>query len=193
VSGRFEFIARGGLWLLLCAQLTACPTRDEARPGSSVTVTDGGLNDAPGRMVVEYPPDAAFHRDADLPPIGANEVVRDAGRQFNGDVRIPRDGTGTLIDTAAEPCNVVTQNCGAGKGCYPTPDVGGVKCFPAGSSSQGLDCVDHKQCAPGLLCIEAGDAGTQCVRACDKSRGGVGCLTPDVCHGYDGTVGYCAP
>jgi hypothetical protein len=191
VKVRVETLWRCGGLLLLCAQLAGCPTRREFAPGSSVVVSDGGPADR-GRTVVQDPPDAPFMRDADLPPIGANEVSRDAGRQFTGDAKVSRDGLISGVDLAPAACNIVTQNCGAAKGCYPTPDTGGVKCMAAGALSQGLGCTDHAQCSPGLVCVEAGDAGTVCVHACDKTTS-KGCFSPDVCHGYDGNVGYCAP
>jgi hypothetical protein len=189
---RAERLWRCGGLLLLCAQLAGCPTRKEAATGSSGIVLDGGAGDRAGRTVVENPPDAPFQRDADLPPIGANEVTRDAGRQFTGDAKFSRDGLLSTVDMAPAACGIVTQTCGTGKGCYPTPDTGGVKCMAAGALGQGSACIDHNQCAPSLLCVEAGDAGAVCVRACDKATS-KGCFSGDTCHGYDGNVGYCAP
>jgi hypothetical protein len=177
--------------LLLCGQLTACPTHNEFAPGSAA-VTDAGQPDRPSRTVVQDQPDGAFQGDADLPTIGANQVVRDAGPRTLGDVKVSWDGTSGSGDGAAAGCNVVKQNCGANKGCYPTPDTGGVKCLPAGDLSQGVACSDHTQCGPGLICVEASDAGSLCLHACDKLSG-TGCLSGDTCHGYDGNVGYCAP
>lgn len=178
--------------LLLCGLVTGCPTRKEFAPGSSATLSDAAAVDLTGRTVVQDPPDAPFQRDADLPPIGANEVVRDAGRQYSGDVKISRDGVSAGGDTAATGCDVVAQACGTSKGCYPTPDTGGAKCYAAGNLNQAAECSDHKQCLPGLICVEASDAGSLCVRACDKARN-TGCLSGDSCHGYDGNIGYCAP
>jgi hypothetical protein len=191
VSVRAGFFYRSGLLLLLCGQLAGCPTRSEYPPGAPVIIGDAGTSDLTGRTVVQDPPDAPFQRDADLPPIGANEVAKDAGRQFSSDVRIPRDGF-TGVTDAPPGCSVVKQDCGAMKGCYPTPETGGAKCYAAGQLNQGVECADHKQCAPGLVCVEAGDAGSLCVRGCDKVRN-TGCISPDVCHGYDGDIGYCAP
>ena len=90
-------------------------------------------------------------------------------------------------------CDLVRQDCGVGRGCY--PGVGGNVCLQAGSLSEDTPCLDHDACAPGHLCVDVFGAGSSslCERVCDLTAANT-CPAGRPCQVFAaGTVGYCAP
>jgi hypothetical protein len=178
------------LLLLLCAALAGCHTASTDTGG--LGVRDGGYGELPNRTVVTDLPDVPFPSDGPPPLIGGGISGG------SNDARTADPGPGQAPDAAddgaaaAGSCSVLTQDCGALKGCYP---AGGGKgaCAPAGELGAQTPCGEHTQCAPGLICVDAFGVGAKlCEPVCDVNRSGA-CPKGDLCRPYAGNVGFCAP
>jgi hypothetical protein len=88
--------------------------------------------------------------------------------------------TTTSSTTSTVPvCNVFTQTCPSGQGCYPTGGTPAAQCSNQGSGGQGSSCVSSSGCAAGYLCAVDSLLG-KCRQICEI--GG-----PSTC-----TVGTCS-
>lgn len=127
-------------------------------------------------------------------PVGSPGAV--GGGNTDGGGNTPRpDGA---ADSAPMSCNVLLQNCGGGMpgrriGCY-IDDSGRGICLPSGESGERTPCVEHQQCAPGLLCIESlGPGSAACQAVCDLDNANDRCQNGGPCRPLQGiNLGYCA-
>lgn len=51
------------------------------------------------------------------------------------------------------PCDLFSQDCPVGRGCYPGPVAPG--CYPAGTLPQDASCTYSDECSPGAACVNA--------------------------------------
>jgi len=184
-----------GLIALLAAVATC--KEEPARPEPS-TSSDGGYAGAPGRNVIGDLPDG-FYNDGPVAdggsPIGTRPIGGGGGgtggRADGGGARA--DAARTSDRPATSGCSLLLQDCGDGKGCYPSSGSMAT-CRVGGSLIDHASCVDHEICAPGYLCVEALGAGgpRQCERICDPQAtyacAGAGCMV----YGT-GPAGFCRP
>ncbi len=182
--------ATAGLLLALAAAVTC---REDPPPG--VAPTDAGYAGAPGRDVVS-PPDGYYFDVPGLeggPSGGSNPIGGGTGGRDGGSVRDGRTADRASADRPAIGCNLVTQNCGAGLGCYPGSAGYGV-CTQAGSLGEDTPCAEHDNCAPGNLCVDVFGGGSKlCERVC-ASTATQPCPAGRVCQTFPGsTTGYCTP
>jgi hypothetical protein len=179
------------LWALLCA----CRTDDDA-----TVVGDGGSGGfaPPPDPVVVTDHDGGLGGDVRMGGgMGASPVVpgQDAMPMARPDVN-GRDG---VIDRPVTPdapvgCNLLAQDCGGARGCYLDGNATGV-CLIAGDLGASAFCAEHRDCSPGLLCVEAfgSGGGRTCQPICDPARGeecpgGLGCRKL-----AGASVGFCEP
>jgi hypothetical protein len=181
--------------MVLLVALAATCAGEKLPP--SIATTDGGYGGAPGRTIVT-PPDGYYFDgplvDGAAPGMGSNPIGGGSG------------GTGGRrpIDAARNPdrpvdrpstigCDLVRQDCGLGRGCYPS--AGGFSmCQQAGSLGESTQCAEHIFCQPGLLCVDSFGAGSKlCQPICDTTAIN-SCGAGRTCNAFPGsTVGTCSP
>jgi hypothetical protein len=87
------------------------------------------------------------------------------------------------LDVTYQTCDLLTQGCDAGKGCYLLDQD--TVCLPAGAAATGESCASTNDCAPGGICV-----GQRCKRSCDTAAADpCGAFVP--CPAYWGSAGYC--
>ena len=90
------------------------------------------------------------------------------------------------IDDLYDTCNILTQDCEGGKGCYSVAGEDQPVCLPAGIEPVGGVCEGPSDCSPGHHCVNF-----RCYELCDKndpnSCGLFGKCSSTVAAG----VGYC--
>jgi hypothetical protein len=165
--------------------------RDDGPPPT--TITDAS-HDLPPRQVVSEIPDGFFERDAaDAAPlsIGTTPITPSDGGAKDPDMK-PPGSTDAGGDGPGGSCNLVQQNCSAGRGCYPAGGSNGNgACLPEGGFPEHMLCQEHSQCRRGYLCANAFDAQL-CLPICEG--GGPPCPDQRVCRVYPGsTIGTCSP
>jgi hypothetical protein len=133
-----------------------------------------------------------------IPPDGTGDDSGTFGREPDGS---STDGNGFVdphCPDAAPPkvdleCDVFTQNCGGGFGCYPfnippkkacQSEVYGTFCAEPGSGGQGSACDNGAGCAAGFVCLITG-ANTSCALMCDLGGSSHGCPDGYVCEPID--------
>ncbi|HEY0707086.1 MAG TPA: hypothetical protein VGG33_09820 [Polyangia bacterium] len=157
-----------------------------APPPAPVVVTDydGGLGGDVG--------------DARSTGMGASPVVGDQDAMHTA--RPDVNGRDSFVDRPAPPdvpmmvCSLLSQDCGLGRGCYLDASAAPA-CLRAGELGASAFCTEHRDCLPGLLCVEAfgSGGGRTCQPVCDPARGeecpgGLGCRK------LAGTsAGFCEP
>ena len=183
----------------LWALLLACRSGDDVGGGFS--------NDAawappqPPVIVTDYG-DGGLGGDGQVQGgMSVSPVVRDKDASAAGrsDVNV-RDSLPAIDRAGPRPepmptCSVLAQDCGAARGCYFLETGTTTACLPAGDLEQSTACGEHRDCAPGLLCIEAfgNGAGSTCQPVCDLARS-ESCAGGSGCRKLTGvTLGYCEP
>ena len=90
------------------------------------------------------------------------------------------------IDDLYDTCNILTQDCEGGKGCYSVAGESQPVCLPAGTEPAGGVCEGPSDCSPGHHCVNF-----RCYALCDKNDpdacGLFGKCSSEVAFG----VGYC--
>ncbi|MGB0589969.1 MAG: hypothetical protein ACPGU1_09855 [Myxococcota bacterium] len=90
------------------------------------------------------------------------------------------------IEGIYDTCNIMTQDCEQGKGCY---SIGGEDlpvCLEAGTEPVGGACESPSDCSPGHHCVNF-----RCYELCDKNDPNA-CGTFVSCAGFVASgVGYC--
>ncbi len=64
------------------------------------------------------------------------------------------------IKDETPPCDLLAQDCDAGKACYQTVD--GPRCRDAGTTPAGQECGSNEDCVPSTACV-----ATRCKPLCD--------------------------
>jgi hypothetical protein len=142
----------------------------EAPPGRQVAddggpITGGGGGSGGGTSVLNNdasPPDVASPAIDMAPPVG------DAGSE-----------------TGDNTCDLLAQNCGANRGCYPGP---GGRATCQAPQPGTAPCTDSVSCAPGTICVD-----TVCTPLCNTVQ--PVCPSMRSCNAlpmFPG-VGYCLP
>ena len=92
-------------------------------------------------------------------------------------------------------CNLLTQDCQAGEGCYVVDNDGHTDCMTAGTITEGVSCGQTADavCAPGLDCLGTSAATLTCYKIC-ATNGSVACAQGQTCQHpsfYPATSGIC--
>jgi hypothetical protein len=183
--------------VLLLALIATC--RQEAPGPSGLPSTDAGYAGAPGRMVTD-PPDG-FREDVVIdgvrPGMGTTPIGTggSGGSGSRTDAR-PVDRPSVAdrpVDRATTGCNLLRQDCGSGRGCYPVSSAF-PSCQQAGSLGEDTPCAEDNECAPGYLCVDVFSGGSRlCERVCDATAVSP-CAAGRICQPFTGsTIGYCQP
>jgi predicted small lipoprotein YifL len=106
-----------------------------------------------------------------LPQVAQDGGVENACRRFcyrDGDCgegqlcfgSVELDGTVERPRVCEDTCDLLVQDCPAGRACYPGPLAPG--CYPAGTMAVGGACTWSDECVPGAACTAQGS----CVALC---------------------------
>jgi hypothetical protein len=158
------------------------------------TYKDDGEKLPPGAEAGIYapPPDRQV---ADSGPItgggggtqgGMGVLNNDAGPDVGSPLLdAPTIFDGPTSETADNTCDLLLQNCGPNRGCYPGPGGHGTCQAPQPGTNP---CTDDVTCVPGTVCID-----TVCTPLCNTAQpscpSNVRCFPLNMFPG----VGYCLP
>jgi hypothetical protein len=140
----------------------AAPGRQVSDDGGPITGGGGGLGGTGILNNDAGPPDMAS------PPIDTAPGPADLGSE-----------------TGDNTCNLLTQDCGANRGCYPGP---GGRATCQAPQPGTAPCTDSVTCAPGTICVD-----TVCTPLCNTVQ--PVCPSMRLCNAlpmFPG-VGYCLP
>lgn len=90
-------------------------------------------------------------------------------------------------------CNVLTQDCPNGQGCYFISAAGDTDCAQSANKATGAACSFLNDCAPGNLCLGSGASGT-CTKVCDTAANPTTCPSGQTCQAAgipNSTIGVC--
>jgi hypothetical protein len=165
-----------------------CVTVEE--PGPAPPAGDAAAFEAPPpRTVVDdIPPTLGSGLRLDAPAAAGDAPA--GARPDAGAAESPRDAAAAARVDAPGSCNLLAQDCPAGRACY--PGGAGGQCRPVGSVGELGPCAAHEDCDRGLVCAPS-PAGTTCHRLCNTAMPACGGRAP--CRALAGNpgVGYCAP
>lgn len=170
------------LALIVGALSVSCTYKDKG-PGVPPGFEAGVYEAAPSRQVDDGGPVTGGGGGSG----GMGFLNNDAG---------PPDLPSPLLDTAPEPqdvagetgdntCDLLAQNCGANRGCYPGP---GGRATCQAPQPGAAPCTDSVTCAPGTICVD-----TVCTPLCNTVQ--PVCPSMQLCNAlpmFPG-VGYCLP
>jgi len=91
-------------------------------------------------------------------------------------------------------CNVLTQDCTNGEGCYIISQAGATDCSPSNGIATGQSCRFLNDCQPGNICAGGAGAG-KCSKFCDTAVTPSTCPEGTTCQGLGitgTTLGACA-
>lgn len=84
-----------------------------------------------------------------------------------------------------QTCDLLQQNCDAGKACYSVSNEPQPICLPAGTADIDEPCADAAGCLGGQLCVNS-----RCKKICDRTAQDP-CGTFGQCSQWQGDAGYC--
>ena len=90
------------------------------------------------------------------------------------------------IDDLYDNCNILAQDCEAGKGCYSVASEDLPVCIPEGDSPLGGECEGPIDCIPGAHCVNF-----RCYELCDKNDPNACGLFGKCSSTVAAGVGYC--
>jgi hypothetical protein len=141
----------------------------EAAPGRQVDdggPVTGGAGGQGGMGVLNN--DAGPKLDSSSPPLDAPTLV-DLGGAETGD----------------NTCDLLKQDCGPNRGCYPGP---GGRATCQAPQAGANPCTDNVTCAPGTICVD-----TVCTPLCNTTQAICPSMRQCVALPMFAGVGYCLP